>query len=234
MNSLEIVTACVPFSIYLLVIALIPLRRRPFVLSGGNDTFFLLLGLSGFFLVGPVKMFLPMGALIVWGYRAYLLVGLLYVLCAMMICGMSRQRIIIYNIPHQDFIDFFRLCFPVEDPEQFAQEQKNLEIPQKLFGAEARSLGNAVSIPRFDIQFSVDVQPRNRCVVLKSTNRVINLPGWFLCENALKSFFHTHKTPLSFGRCVFLLLALAFAAAVSSYTLTHLSQISQELALFRS
>jgi len=168
--------AFLPLAIYLALLGMVPFYRRPVVRSGGSDLFFLWLGLSGMVMIGPVKLLFPIGALMIWREFAFVLIAALYILVGILISGIRQSQIIVYNIRQEDFQAFLE------------------ELVQK---SEAEAVGNCVLVSKIDIQFSYDIQPFWRCLVLQATGRNQNLGGWLQLERVLRERFAECKTPLS-------------------------------------
>ena len=62
MDSLHFCIAVVPLAVYLLMMGLLNLRRRPFVTTGARDAATLGIGVIGFVIAGPMELFFPEGA----------------------------------------------------------------------------------------------------------------------------------------------------------------------------
>ena len=155
MSPIEILIAFVPLALYFGAIGVIPFFRRPVVYSGGSDLFFLLLGVGGLVLVGPVKLLFPIGALMVWKWLVFPLVLSLYVLISILVAGLRHSQIVVYNVREEDFQAFLA------------------ELTEK---SEVQIAGNCVQIPKIDVQFSYEHQSFWRCLVLKSTSNDQSLP----------------------------------------------------------
>ena len=60
------IVALGPLAMYLLVLGILNLSRRPFVTTGARDTAALGIGLSGLVLAGPMELFMPEQAAAKW------------------------------------------------------------------------------------------------------------------------------------------------------------------------
>ena len=91
--------AFVPLAIYVAFWALIHLRRRPTILSGTVDAFFLGFGLSGFFLVGIGPAFIPIPSLMNGenGWISWSLLVVLFILCCFEIATCFPPKVVIYH-----------------------------------------------------------------------------------------------------------------------------------------
>ncbi|MDO5565435.1 MAG: hypothetical protein Q4G59_02175, partial [Planctomycetia bacterium] len=67
------------------------------VVSGTRDNFMLAFGLSGFVLIGPGQLIMPIGALIDKGPLAWILLFVLYLLLVLFFSSFLRPRIVLYN-----------------------------------------------------------------------------------------------------------------------------------------
>jgi hypothetical protein len=59
MQTLQLCIALGPLAVYLFLVGLINSRRRPFLTSGARDMAVLGIALSGFFIIGPLQLFVP-------------------------------------------------------------------------------------------------------------------------------------------------------------------------------
>src|SRR5690606_15633681 len=98
MDPLHLTIALVPLAVYLLVLGIINLGRRPFLTTGGRDGMALALGLAGLVIAGPMELFLPEKAAQTFGPFVWLLMIGLYVLTCTLLVLMARPRLVIYNI----------------------------------------------------------------------------------------------------------------------------------------
>lgn len=96
-DSLHLAIAIVPLAVYLLVLGLINLARRPFLTTGSRDFLALSLGIAGFVIVGPMELFLPERAAQTFGPFVWLLMIVLYFLTCVLLALMGRPRLVIYN-----------------------------------------------------------------------------------------------------------------------------------------
>ncbi len=110
-GALEWSIILLPLFLYLLVLALGPNRRsRPVVVRGTVSFAGLLLGLSGFLVLGPpswiAHLFLPLGPRWYWlAYADYLiLVGLI----GFWVLMRQRNVLVIYNVDPDDFAEVFQ------------------------------------------------------------------------------------------------------------------------------
>src|SRR5262245_47168231 len=96
-SPFHLTLALTPLAVYLLLLALLNVGRRPFVTTGGRDLLTLAVGLSGFIAAGPMELFMPMAAANQFGAYVWLLLLTLYVLSVLLAVLTMRPRIVIYN-----------------------------------------------------------------------------------------------------------------------------------------
>src|SRR6187401_2463827 len=68
MDPLHLCIALGPVAIYLLLLGMINLSRRPFVTSGARDAAALGIAIGGFVVAGPMELFLPEAAAVRMGF----------------------------------------------------------------------------------------------------------------------------------------------------------------------
>jgi hypothetical protein len=171
-DPLRFCLAFTPLAIYLLVVGSLNLSKRPRVLSGAIDSFFLGLGLIGFILVGPFELFLPPATAFRLGGWVWLLLTICYVLFVTLYVLMSRPRIVIYNV----------------SPEQLRP------VLADVFAAlesEARWAGDAAFLPSLGVQLHVEAIPILRNVQLIATGTAQSYEGWTRLQRELQARLQT-------------------------------------------
>lgn len=98
MDSLHFSVAVFPLAVYLLLLGILNLRSRPFVTTGARDSAALAIGLVGFMLIGPMKLFFPESAATRFGLLVWVMLIIFYGLCVSLSVLLMRSRIVIYNI----------------------------------------------------------------------------------------------------------------------------------------
>ena len=78
MDYLRLALGVLPLGIYLLVMGLLAMRRRPTLITSGQDALLVGFALSGFVWIGPIELFFPTGAYAVLGEWAWLMLLALY------------------------------------------------------------------------------------------------------------------------------------------------------------
>ena len=137
MSSLHLSIALAPLAMYLLYIGVLNIRTRPTVMAGYRDAVILAAGISGFYVAGPLELFLPEAAASRFGGFAWLLMLAMYVLVAILIVLTMRPRIVIYQATT-------------------AQVQEALTRVVNRSGAEVTTTGGNLLIPQLGVQLHLD------------------------------------------------------------------------------
>jgi hypothetical protein len=159
MDSLRFALALGPLAVYLVLIGLVQLRRRPLLTTGTRDLAALGLALGGFAVIGPLELFMPEAAATVFGWMVWAPLLTLYALGVLLIVLYQRPRLVIYNIT----VDELR---PV-----LAQVVGALD-------GQARWAGDNLVMPQLGVQLHVDPVESMRNVSLVATGERQSLVGW--------------------------------------------------------
>jgi hypothetical protein len=151
---------------YLLLLGMINMSRRPLMVSGGRDAAALALAITGMLIVGPFDLFLPLASVMHYGPYVWVMVLTFYCLCVAMGILMLHPRLVIYNIS----ADKLR---PI-----LAEVVAGLD-------ADARWAGDSLVLPNLQVQLSVDNFRTMRNVSLKSVGGNQDLHGWRRLEHGL-------------------------------------------------
>ena len=166
MDPFRLCLALGPVAIYLLLLGLVNLGRRPLVVSGVRDATALGLALAGLVIVGPLELFFPHEAASRFGPYVWLLVLTLYGLGLILTLLLLRPRLVIYNIS----LDQLR---PVLG-----------ELVEQLDG-DRRWAGDSLVLPTLGVQLHVDSFAAMKNVSLTSIGGLQNHAGWRRLELAL-------------------------------------------------
>ena len=98
MDPFRLCLALGPVAVYLLLLGAVNLSRRPLLVSGVCDAAAVALAVSGLVIVGPIELFVPLGAVVQVGPYVWLLLLALYGLCVALALLLLRPRLVIYNI----------------------------------------------------------------------------------------------------------------------------------------
>ena len=166
MDPFRLCLALGPVAIYLLLLGAVNLSRRPLLVSGGRDAAALALAVSGLVIIGPMELFVPVGATVQVGPYVWLLLLALYGLCVALSLLLLRPRLVIYNIS----VDKLR---PV------------LATLVEQLDTDARWAGDSLVLPGLGVQLYVDSFAMLRSASLISAGGNQSHPGWRRLETAL-------------------------------------------------
>ncbi len=201
MDPFRLCVALGPVAVYLLLLGMINLFRRPFCVSGTRDTAVLGVAVSGLVLVGPVELLMPVAASIQFGPLVWpLLIGLYFAVLSAILLFL-RPRLVIYNISRDELR-------PV-----LADLAIDLD-------ADARWAGDCLVIPTVGVQLYLEYSATFRNVSLVSAGGVQDYQGWRRLATALEASLRrleVVRNPkgislLSAGVVLALILLLSIAA----------------------
>jgi hypothetical protein len=210
MDSFTLCVALVPLAVYLLFLAVLNLRNRPSILTGGQDVTALGIGVSGLVFVGPIELLLPYTAFQKWQFFVWPMLGVMYALGLALIVLLSRPRLVIYNIS--------------------ANEVRPL-VAEAISGldADARWAGNSLVLPRLHVELHLDFNAALCNVTLVATHDEQSFAGWRRLAAALRQALRpSHVAPRAWGIGV-LLAALAMLGAVGWQLVADPQAIEQGL-----
>jgi uncharacterized membrane protein len=168
-SGIDALHACLalgPLAVYLLLIGVINLSRRPFLVSGNRDAAALGLALSGLVIIGPIELCLPTAAVARFGPIAWVLMVVVYVLCLILVLLLLSPRLVIYNVA----ADQLRAVLA--------------DLAGRL-DSEARWARDVLVLPTLGVQLHLDTCRSMRNVSLSSVGRSQNPLGWQRLESAL-------------------------------------------------
>ncbi|HUT09519.1 MAG TPA: hypothetical protein VMY42_03410 [Thermoguttaceae bacterium] len=166
MDTFHACLALGPVAVYLLLLGAINLSRRPFLVSGTRDATALGLAVSGFMIVGPMKLFFPDAAAAHFGPFVWLLLLAFYGLCLVLVLLLLRPRLVIYNISADQLRPILAELVDQLDP-------------------NARWAGDMLLLPGLGVQLHVNELAWMRNVSLSSVGGDQNYLGWRRLELAL-------------------------------------------------
>lgn len=199
--------ASVPLAAYLLLLALVNLRRRPLMASGGCDLAALAAALSGVVFVGPLELFRPTAAAAELGNLVWVLLLAFYWLWVLLFVLLARPRLVIYNVSAEELHPVLAAAAAEVDP-------------------GARWAGDSLTLPNLGVQLHIDSFAIMRNVSLASSGPRQNLEGWRRLARALSEKLATIRVQPN-PRSVSFFLA---AVIIMAMTLAHLIRNPAELA----
>jgi hypothetical protein len=169
-----------PIAIYLLLLGMINLARRPLVVSGGRDAATLGLAVSGLVFVGPMALLFPESVAIHFGpaglkYLWLISVGVLAI-CLIMALLVLRPRLIVYNIS----VDQFRPILA--------------EVVERM-DPDARWAGDCLFLPGLGVQLHLESFGWMRNVSLVSSGPKQDYQGWSRLEAELAAALRGIEVP---------------------------------------
>jgi len=166
MDSLHFSVAVFPLAVYLFLLGILNLRNRPFVTTGARDSAALAIGLIGFMVIGPMKLFFPEAAASRFGLLVWLMLIVFYALCISLSVLLMRSRIVIYNIT----LEHLRPIL--------------MGIAQRM-DARSRWHGNALWMPEQKIHLHVEPVEWLRNVELTAGGNQQSYDAWRTLEKEL-------------------------------------------------
>ena len=173
-----------PVAIYLLLLGVINLARRPLVVSGGRDAAALGLAVSGLVFVGPMALLFPESVAAHFGpagtkYLWLTFIGLLAI-CLIMVLLILRPRLIIYNIS----VDQLRPILA--------------EVVERM-DPEARWAGDCLFLPGLGVQLHLESFGWMRNVSLVSSGPKQDYQGWSRLGVELAAALRGIEVPWNLG-----------------------------------
>ena len=165
-DALHLSIALGPLAVYLLLVGMINLSKRPFLTTGARDVAAIGVAISGFIAAGPMELFLPEAAADRFGPYVWLLLLAFYGLCLTLLVLMMRPRLVIYNA----------------NPEQLHSILS--EVINDL-GAEARWAGDSLVVPQLGVNLHVEPFGAMRSAQLVAAGPRQSYTGWRRLELAL-------------------------------------------------
>jgi hypothetical protein len=158
-DPFRLAIALVPLAAYLLLLALVNLRRRPFLTTGGSDMAALGVALTGLAFVGPLDLFRPEAATAEFGNYIWPIMIVFYWLWVLLAVLVGSPRLVVYNISAEEL-------HPV-----LAEAASRLD-------PDSRWAGNSLALPNLGVQLHLESFDLMRNVSLASSGSRQNLDGW--------------------------------------------------------
>ncbi len=169
MDSFRLCVAFGPLAMYLLLLGLINLSRRPFIVTGARDLAALGVGVSGLMIVGPIELLMPQQTMRGLTPYVWLVLVSMYGLSVTLAILLSRPRLTIYNISPTAFRPVLAQAIETLDP-------------------EGRWAGSSLVLPRLEIELHVESSSAMRNVSLVANGDNENLAGWRRLEGVLAAY----------------------------------------------
>lgn len=146
--------AIVPVAMYLLMIGMFRVRRRPLVTTGWRDAAALGIAIIGLVVVGPMQLFFPVYAAARFAGWVWIMLLALYVLSLLLVVLSCRPRLIVYGQGQEAFFQSLLLAASRVDPgaqwhgQVLSLPTVGLQLAYEPSGA--RGVQHAVSVNNFD------------------------------------------------------------------------------------
>lgn len=205
MNALHTFIALGPLAVYVLLMGIVNISRRPLLTTGSRDFYALGLGVSGMMVIGPLELFMPNGAS---SPVAWLLLLALYSMCLTLLILMIRPRLVIYNVTAE-------------------QLRQSLAAVTARLGLEHRWAGDSLALPGLGVQLNLEKFPAMRNVSLVATASEQSYRGWLMLERALATELQSVQVePRPLGYAMICLSILLLGCAMS-WMLINPQQVAQ-------
>ena len=208
MQSFAYCLALGPVAIYLALVGMINLRRRPLVVSGSRELAALGVALVGFLIVGPMQLFVPDSTAQRFGWLVWPLLLSFYGLSLTLWMLVARPRLVIYNIRGTELR-------PVLAELALALDN------------EARWAGDSLALPQLGVQLRLESFPAMRNVSLMANSDTQSFSGWRRLERSLRSaleLVEVRPNPRGVGM---LLAGLLLLASLVYQAVAHPQAIAQ-------
>lgn len=209
-DAFRLAIAVIPLAAYALVLAIINLRRRPFLTSGGNDLTALGLALSGLMFIGPLEMFRPEAATTQFGNYIWLFLLMFYWLWVFLVALLARPRLVVYNMN----IDELRSAL--------AETAARID-------PEARWGGNHLTLPTLGVDLHLDAFDLMRNVSLVASGGRQNMEGWHRLGRELSASLRGVSVKSNPRAVSFLLVSLILFAVALGQMLSDPSGLTQAM-----
>jgi hypothetical protein len=194
-DPFRLAIALVPVAAYVLLLAFVNARRRPFLTSGGCDLTALGIALSGLVLVGPMELLRPEGATREFGNYIWLVLLLFYWLWLLLVVLLSRPRLVVYNMSIEELHAVL------------AETASRLD-------SNSRWAGNQLTLPTLGVQLHLDTLDVMRNVSLVASGGRQNIDGWRRLVRELRTSLaavHVKRNPRAIGLAIVSLALLALS-----------------------
>jgi hypothetical protein len=209
-DPFRLAIALVPVAAYVLLLAVVNARRRPFLTSGGSDISALGIALSGLIFVGPLELFRPEAATREFGNYIWLVLLLFYGLLVLLVVLLSRPRLVVYNISVEELRPVLADAASRLDP-------------------DARWAGNHLTLPMLGVHLHVDAFDMMRNVSLVSSGSRQNIDGWRRLSRELRRSLAPIRVKMNPRAIGLLIVSLALMATSVSYMLSRPEAVLQAM-----
>ncbi|MCY2997613.1 MAG: hypothetical protein NT168_05835 [Planctomycetota bacterium] len=168
-DYLRLSLGLIPLGVYLIVMGFLAMRRRPTLLTSGQEALLLGFALMGFALIGPIELFFPTGAYAALGQWTWLLLVALYGLLVLLFALQRQPGWTVLGLDSQGFRNVLGEILVEGD-------------------IEHAWLGNHLQISEWDLQAMIEPSRGFQGVShLNATGKQRNVLGWYQLERLVVS-----------------------------------------------
>jgi hypothetical protein len=185
-----------PLGLAFAVLAFLHMRRKPTVVTSGQEVLFLGFAISGFAMIGPMELFFPTASYAALGEWVWILLAALYFFLILLASMLSRSSLTVVGL----------------EPEEL---QKAVGDALATEGLECRWLGDQLEVPELGIRAIVESSYGFRETShLSPCGYKQNAMGWYQLEKLLRGKWRdiekvrgVSRSSVSWVPILFLLLA---------------------------
>lgn len=196
MDPLHVCIALGPLAMYLLVLGSMNLSTRPLLTTGGRDFAALAIAISGFVVIGPLELFVPVEVIAFWGGWAWALMLSAYAMGVILVILMLRPRLVIYNVSAEQLRPVLGDVVSRLDP-------------------DARWAGESLTMPNLLVQLHVESAAALKNVQLVAAGPNQSLAGWRRLEIELAGALRASRGTANPWGASLIVFGLAFAAVIT-------------------
>jgi len=215
-DPLRLAIALVPIAAYLILLALVNARRRPFVTTGGCDLAALGAALTGLILIGPIELFRPEAASADFGGYVWMFLLIFYWLWVWLAVLVSRPRLVIYNISGEELRPILAEASRRIDP-------------------QARWAGDSLALPTLGVMLHIESFEVMRNVSLVSSGGKQSVAGWKKLSAELRNqlgSIRVTRNPRALGLVLAAMLLMTASIAHMLNRPHEVAQAMQEMLSF--
>ncbi|MBN1908446.1 MAG: hypothetical protein JW818_01790 [Pirellulales bacterium] len=186
MDPFALCLALGPVAIYVMLLGMINLARRPFLVSGSRDLTALGLAVAGLFIIGPIQLFFPQAASVLFREYVWIILAILYALGVSLVILSVRPRLVIYNISADELRPILA------------------DVVQRL-DPEARWAGDSLTLPTLNVRLHFEASSFFRNLSLVSSGPHQDPLGWRKLETTLAEALRGFAVPRNV-RCISLIV----------------------------
>jgi hypothetical protein len=210
MRTFELLIAVTPIAMYLVLVGLINLRRRPYVVTGARESMLVGLALSGLAIIGPMELFFPQQAANQFGAYVWLLLVAFYGMLLLLWILVARPRLVVYNISS-------------------TQVRAVLSEAALKLDSDARWAGDCLALPRLNVQLHVESFETMRNVTLIGAGNDQSYTNWRRLEGSLRGAIKEITVPRNPRGYSFLIVGLLLMAGLTFQAVQNPQAIAQGL-----